>query len=549
MSASSKKKLRAEENQAKLTEKQLAEQKEAKKLKIYTIVFAVVLAAMIALFVGILVVQSVNNSGIREKNTIALTVGDNKLTAAELNYFYIDGINNYLQQMGSYVQFFGLNTGLPLDQQVRNEETGETWADQFLASAEDTAKSVYALCDEAAKVGFALSQDDLDAIEAYGDSIDTYAKTRGYSSADDYLRASYGNGSSKESYMSYYTNNRLANLYYTEYAQSLSYTDDEITAKDNEDPAAFSSYSYNQYYLSTSRFLTGGTTDEDGNTTYSDEEKAAAEAAAKAAAESFLDTDIATTEDFNAAVAALDINADAETTPTGTAYDDQLSSGVSSSLANWVKDSSRKAGDKTCIPNTSTTTAEDGTEVTTVNGYYVVLFRGVNANNMNLVNVRHILIGFEGGTTDDNGNTTYSADEKAAAKKEADELLAQWLANDPTEDSFAALVADNSDDTGSVDNGGLYENVYPGQMVTNFNDWCFDESRKVGDSGIVETNYGYHIIYFSGICDTTYREYMITETLRSNDVTEWYNALVDGATLTENNTDYVRKNLVLSNGN
>ena len=36
MSASSKKKLRAEENTAKLTEKQLAQQKEDKKVKIYT---------------------------------------------------------------------------------------------------------------------------------------------------------------------------------------------------------------------------------------------------------------------------------------------------------------------------------------------------------------------------------------------------------------------------------------------------------------------------------------------------------------------------------
>ena len=50
MSASSKKKLRAEENAAKLTEKQLSERKEAKKLRIYTIAFGVVLAVMIVTF-------------------------------------------------------------------------------------------------------------------------------------------------------------------------------------------------------------------------------------------------------------------------------------------------------------------------------------------------------------------------------------------------------------------------------------------------------------------------------------------------------------------
>ena len=35
-------------------------------------------------------------------------------------------------------------------------------------------------------------------------------------------------------------------------------------------------------------------------------------------------------------------------------------------------------------------------------------------------------------------------------------------------------------------------------MITEFNDWCFDPVRQVGDYGIVKTLYGYHIMYFSG---------------------------------------------------
>lgn len=35
-------------------------------------------------------------------------------------------------------------------------------------------------------------------------------------------------------------------------------------------------------------------------------------------------------------------------------------------------------------------------------------------------------------------------------------------------------------------------------MVPPFNDWCFDESRKVGDHGIVDTEFGSHIMYFEG---------------------------------------------------
>jgi hypothetical protein len=33
-------------------------------------------------------------------------------------------------------------------------------------------------------------------------------------------------------------------------------------------------------------------------------------------------------------------------------------------------------------------------------------------------------------------------------------------------------------------------------MVPAFNDWCFDEAREPGHSGIVKTEYGYHVMYF-----------------------------------------------------
>ena len=62
MSASSKKKLRAEENAAKLTEKQLNERKEAKKLRIYTIAFGIVLVMMIAAFIWISVSKTISKT-------------------------------------------------------------------------------------------------------------------------------------------------------------------------------------------------------------------------------------------------------------------------------------------------------------------------------------------------------------------------------------------------------------------------------------------------------------------------------------------------------
>lgn len=107
------------------------------------------------------------------------------------------------------------------------------------------------------------------------------------------------------------------------------------------------------------------------------------------------------------------------------------------------------------------------------------------------VDVRHILVVPEG----KNPGDEYTDEEWTALKTQAQGLLDQWLAGDKTEDSFAALANEHSVDSDGAD-GGLYEGVYEGQMVTNFNDWCFDESRQYGDYDIVQTEYGYHIMFF-----------------------------------------------------
>ena len=37
-----------------------------------------------------------------------------------------------------------------------------------------------------------------------------------------------------------------------------------------------------------------------------------------------------------------------------------------------------------------------------------------------------------------------------------------------------------------------------------FDAWCFDASRQPGDTGIVKTDYGYHIMYFSSTSEHAY---------------------------------------------
>ena len=113
-----------------------------------------------------------------------------------------------------------------------------------------------------------------------------------------------------------------------------------------------------------------------------------------------------------------------------------------------------------------------------------------------LVNVRHILIMPEGATSDTIRTEEFPEEAWAASEQRAKDVLEMWKTGEMTEDSFAALAREHSEDDGSKANGGLYEDVSEGQMVAEFNDWCFDAGRQPGDFDIVKTDFGYHIMYF-----------------------------------------------------
>ena len=119
---------------------------------------------------------------------------------------------------------------------------------------------------------------------------------------------------------------------------------------------------------------------------------------------------------------------------------------------------------------------------------------GLEKSDECYVDVRHILIQPESAT----GASTYTDEEWAAAETKANDVLNEWLSKNADEESFSAMAKTYSTDPGSASNGGLYEDVYVGQMVPEFEGWCFDESRQYGDYGIVKTTYGYHIMYFVG---------------------------------------------------
>jgi parvulin-like peptidyl-prolyl isomerase len=93
--------------------------------------------------------------------------------------------------------------------------------------------------------------------------------------------------------------------------------------------------------------------------------------------------------------------------------------------------------------------------------------------------VRHILLLTQG----------KNESEKAEIRKQMEAILARAKSGE----DFAKLAKEYSEDPGSKDNGGLYEDFGRGRMVKPFEDAAF--SIPVGDlSDIVETTYGYHIL-------------------------------------------------------
>lgn len=153
---------------------------------------------------------------------------------------------------------------------------------------------------------------------------------------------------------------------------------------------------------------------------------------------------------------------------------------------------------------------------------------GLAKDDTKMVSVRHILISPEdtGLTAEDEGYEEAQQEAMDAARAYAEDIYNQWQSGAADEELFSALATTYSTDPGSASNGGLYEDVYPGQTATAFNDWCFDESREPGDTGIVETEYGYHIMYFSSRSEYAYWE-TIVEADYQNDC---YNAMVEELT-------------------
>lgn len=125
------------------------------------------------------------------------------------------------------------------------------------------------------------------------------------------------------------------------------------------------------------------------------------------------------------------------------------------------------------------------------------------------VDIRQCLLIPEGSTAAD-GTVSDSEESWEACEKEARSLLSSWskhfLTQRNPEGNFARMTNENSDDAASRVTGGLYTGLREGQLIPELDAWCFDEARQPGDTEILRSDLGCHIVFFRGSSDSGKQE-------------------------------------------
>ncbi len=486
-SSMSKAEVYREERKARIAKAAKKNAKSIEKRTAATSIFKKVVAIVLAVaIVGGIAWKLVDSLGIIERAVTAVTIGEDKISAAQFNYYY----TAQYQQMAYYADMYaqqglnmGFDTSVPPDEQesTQKDEEGNalTWDEVFKNSAVTYAQFVYAYYNEAVKAGYTLSDDEKAEINETIESYRDEAVSNNYS-LNAYLRESFGGGFNEKAFRKQLEMETLAKNFSEDKASELetSISDADLKAEYDANRKNYD-YADARYYAFTFTTLT-----------LNDSETKEALAARQAAANAKVEADAKAMFDkltdeasFKAAVTAL--KNEGKENPTDTDYTtlseittySSLTAATCEEAADWAFDTARKAGDKAMIKGEKAV---------------YIIYSVKPIYTMNSVDVRHCLVQFD---TEDTSKVTEA--QKTAAQNEAKALLDKWLAGDKTEESFAAMVKESTDDTGSKETGGLYEGIRTtDNYVAAFEEWSFDEARKAGDYGIIETEYGYHIMYF-----------------------------------------------------
>lgn len=428
-------------------------------------ILAVILAVVIV--VGLSIFNLVNGKGIFLRAKTAVKSENFSISGTTMGYFG----GTTFQQYYSILSYFGADTATSLKEQTcpMLEENG-TWFDYFMDATKDTVKEMLALCEYAKANGIKLNEDSQNIIDENMAALAEMAAENNVT-VDTYTRAVFLNGINEKDVRNAIELYALATRASEEFANSL---DISLEAEEEYYAAHTEDFDGVDYYSYTMTLPTEEESEED-------EDNNAAEELGEAVTYTLALQGIKDFADFEAFVRNYEAYLDPDA--------DKLE------LDKKVADTLKTHAVKADVADEKTAeflfSAKEG-EVffpETSDGTYTVVVLAKEAYRVETINrnVRHILIEADEENPDDN----------SAAQAILDELKAA----DFSEEKWNELAAANSIDTGSNENGGLYENMIAGATYAEFNDWLFDEDRVEGDSGIVKTEAGWHVMYYVGESD------------------------------------------------
>ena len=426
----------------KMQRRQLEREREAREKRVGTGITVAVLVVLVAF------VLSFPIRSIVTLNRTYITVGGEKLTQVEYDYYYYTALNNYVNSYSMYLSYFGLDLSGDLSQQAYSDTL--SWKDHFDEMAVDNIKFGKSLKADAQAAGF--TYDVTQEYERFVAQQKAAAEAAGMS-VGDYCKGAFGPYATLKRIKPYVEDALYVSAYYDKLSKDLVPGNEEIESVYEEDPDSYDSVDYR--ILSFDAELPTEPTDladpdaepfEEGQTyTPSDAEVEKAMADAKALAEEALKT-IKTQGDLMENIKRIS---------------------AASAIREWLFDSARTSG--------NTTVLED----TTYNRYYCLAFEKRYRDETATADVRVMVVPDE---------------------EEALGIYGTWNSGEATEESFGALCDGEYYDY-AVAEGGLIEGVSPSEdMFEELTDWIFAQERTPGDCGVVNVpNVASFVVYYIGV--------------------------------------------------
>ncbi len=545
MSAAEQYRLERKERLAKAAKKNQKKHTSVKMSKTTKKVIAVVL--VIALVAGI-AAGVVSNSGVLERGKVAFTIAPSdaevkdaivtldaseEITKAEYSYYYVTMFSNYFNTAYQYDYYYGAGAGAAYtgydysvspDTQpcsIADVEGVENpmWTDYFRFAALNSIKYVAACCAYAKANGIELDEADYAEVEEVITSLEEQAKNSNYSTAA-YLRYVYGKSMTIDAFRSIAEKQIIATKVQTTLTEGYknSYTDEEALAEFNKDLTAYGAVVMRTYTINAEKVEVPAEKEGEEATTKVTEETMAA---AKATAQSFI-SKVTDGESFKAAAVEFEKAAgskeyekfatdESATLMDEVTYDDVSYYETDADFLKWAFNKDTAANSTYLVEH-----KDSGYAV------YMMIEPVHTPKDKPTYDVRHILVEFPEEKEGEEASTEEAKDSDVelldASEYEgvtididvdlektkdielyglAQEILVDYLKGDRSEDHFAELAIEHSTDGNAAD-GGIYEDVPYGQMVPEFEGWAVAEGREYGDVGIVETTYGYHVMYYIG---------------------------------------------------